>query len=135
MPPEQAAGKLDQVGPASDIYALGAILYTIVTGRPPFHAASPVDTLLQVLELDPVSPRTLNPSIPRDLETVTLKCLEKEPLRRYASAGELAEELQRFLDGDPIRARPVSRTERVGDGVAETRREPWRQEWLCCRLR
>ena len=113
MPPEQAAGKLDQVGPASDIYALGAILYTVVTGRPPFQAASPVDTLLQVLELDPVSPRTLNPRIPRDLETVTLKCLEKEPLRRYASAGEFADELQRFLDGDPIRARPVSRTERV----------------------
>ncbi|MHB8974226.1 MAG: serine/threonine-protein kinase [Pirellulaceae bacterium] len=113
MPPEQAAGKLDQVGPASDIYALGAILYTVVTGRPPFQAASPVDTLLQVLELDPVSPRTLNPRIPRDLETITLKCLEKEPPRRYASAGEFADELQRFLDGDPIRARPVSRTERV----------------------
>jgi eukaryotic-like serine/threonine-protein kinase len=108
MPPEQAGGDRAKIGPASDIYSLGAILYCLITGRPPFQAATPVDTLLQVLSCEPASPSQLNPGVPRDLETICLKCLEKDAAQRYASALELAEELQCFLDGRPIKARPIS---------------------------
>ncbi len=113
MPPEQAAGKIDEIGPAADVYSLGAILYCLVTGRPPFQAANPMDTLLQVLNQEPVPPRQLNPQVPLDLETIALKCLEKDQSRRYATARGVSEELLRYLEGRPIVARPVGSAERA----------------------
>lgn len=113
MPPEQAAGDTKAVGPLSDVYSLGAILYCLLTGRPPFQSANVMDTLMQVLEQDPVPPRDLNNDVPRDLETICLKCLEKDPDRRYQTAEEFANDLDRYLKHEPITARPVSRVERI----------------------
>ncbi|XZE51525.1 protein kinase domain-containing protein [Planctomycetaceae bacterium SH139] len=113
MPPEQAGGDNEQVGPRSDVYSLGALLYCLVVGRPPFQAANPLDTLLQVMSVEPVSPRQLNPQIPKDLETICLKCLQKEPTRRYESAETLAADLGRFLRAEPIHARAISPSERT----------------------
>lgn len=113
MAPEQAAGRTKEIGPPADIYALGTILYEMLTGRPPFRGATAMETIGQVLSEEAISPRRLRRELPRDLETICMKCLQKEPHRRYGTALELAEDIDRFLAGDPIRARPVSHFERA----------------------
>lgn len=113
MPPEQARGDLSQIGPASDIYSLGAILYRLLAGRAPFQAASLVDTLHDVISAEPVPPRKLVPNLAADLETICLKCLEKHPEKRYATATALSDDLQRWRNGEPIHARRSSTAERA----------------------
>ena len=113
MPPEQATGQAAEIGPAGDVYSLGAILYCLVTGHPPFQAANVLDTLEQVVQREPVPLHQLNPAIDRDVDTIALRCLQKDPARRYASAAELADELRRYLSGEPIHARPVGAVERM----------------------
>ena len=122
MPPEQASGDTASITPSADVYALGAILYALLTGRPPFQADNPIDVVKQVLEREPISPRLLAPTLNRDLETICLKCLEKRVFSRYQSATELGADVGRFLRGEPIQARPVARPVRVWRWCV---RNPW----------
>jgi WD40 repeat protein/tRNA A-37 threonylcarbamoyl transferase component Bud32 len=121
MPPEQASGKIDEVGPLADVYSLGAILFFLLTGRPPFESSSVVELLQLVVQQEAVSPQHHNPSVDLDLATICLKCLRKEPEKRYASSAELASDLGRYLGGEPILARQMGRLERT---VKWVRRNP-----------
>jgi len=128
MPPEQATGRKD-LTPTADVYALGAILYELLTGRPPFRASNPVDTLLMVLEQEPVPPRQLNPSVDRDLELVCLKCLQKPTELRYQSAAALATDLEAFRAGEPVSVQPGSLGSFVARLMRETHHAPVLENW------
>lgn len=129
MAPEQAAGDAKNVGPTADVWALGAILYECLTGRPPFLAPTPVETMRQVLDQDPPPPRMLNRQIDPDLEKIVLKCLEKDPALRYASAEALAADLQRYHDGEPIVARSVNLIERLQRELNRSQHEAKLRPW------
>jgi serine/threonine-protein kinase len=134
MSPEQAAGRPAVIGPGTDIYSLGAILYAMLTGRPPFQAATPLDTVLMVLEQDPISPQLLNPRIDRDLEMVALKCLQKPTELRYSTAAELADDLEAYLADEPVSARSSRFTQILTRAFRETHHvgvlENWGLLWM-----
>lgn len=129
MAPEQAEGKNDQLGPACDVYSMGAILYELVTGRPPFRAANPLETVMQVINNDPVPPTLLNPGLDADLENIILKCLEKDPLLRYPSAEAFADDLGRYLSGESIQARSINVIDRIGRMLDHSRHAPAFSAW------
>jgi serine/threonine protein kinase len=129
MAPEQACGDTRNMGPACDVYGLGAILYELLTGRPPFLAATHLDTVLQVLNQEPLPPRMINRQLDADLDRVVLKCLEKEPGRRYKSALELAEDLRRYQDGEPVSARSVNLLERLQRELSHSQHEAQMRPW------
>lgn len=129
MAPEQADSSRGMLSQASDVYSLGAILYEMLTGRPPYQAASYLDTVLLVLNSELVPPRVLNPQVDRDLELICLKCLERQPRLRYATAGDLERDLQAYLHGEPIVARPISLTYFVGRMLGETHHAPVLENW------
>jgi serine/threonine-protein kinase len=129
MAPEQASSNRGALGPASDVYSMGAILYELLTGRPPFQAATPLDTIMLVLEQDVVSPRLVNPTVPRELEMICMKCLQKPVAMRYATAGKLADDLDAFLQGEPISARPMSLIYFLGRMLGETHQAAVLENW------
>ena len=129
MSPEQAVGKVSELGPQVDVYALGAILYALLAGRPPFQTASVMETLKQVVETDPAPLRLLNRQVDRDLETICMKCLEKDPQRRYATAQALADDLARYLDGNSINARSFNALERVARSLERSQIDEGYESW------
>jgi hypothetical protein len=129
MSPEQASGTLADIGPGSDVYSLGAVLYHLLTGRPPFQADTSLDTLEQVLDAEPLPPRLLNRQVPRDLEAICLKCLEKDPRHRYPSARRLGQDLQRFVDDEPVDAASIHMLDRVARVLRPRRHEEHFQGW------
>jgi len=129
MAPEQAAGDRGDVSPASDVYSLGSVLYSALTGRPPFQAATAVDTLLLVLEQEPLPPRALNPVIDRDLEMIVLRCLQKPVDLRYESAGRLADDLQAYMNDEPISARSGRFAHVVARWLRETHHATVLEKW------
>src|SRR5262249_11203781 len=124
-----SAGGKPTVGPASDVYSLGAILYHMLTGRPPFQAATPAETILLALEHDPIPPRALNPRVSPDIEMIALKCLQKSPAARYATAEALADDLDAFLRGDPVSARSTSLRALAARLLGETHHAPIAENW------
>ncbi len=129
MPPEQAAGHTHDIRETADVYSLGAILYACLTGRPPHQAATALETVMQVLDAAPAPPRLLNPQVPRDLEAICLKCLHKEPARRYSTAQQLADELQRFLDGEPTQASSVHLLDHMLHALRKDRHQENFRDW------
>jgi eukaryotic-like serine/threonine-protein kinase len=129
MPPEQALGETNRIGPQSDVYSLGAVLYCLLVGRPPFLAATPLETLRQVIDQEPLPPRVLNPNVPREMEAICMQCLEKSPDRRYRSAGDLAEDMRRFLEGEPISVRSVNLLDRLARSLTHSRDDQELKAW------
>jgi serine/threonine protein kinase len=129
MAPEQAAGKTKELGPPCDIYGMGAVLYELLTGRPPFRSDTPLDTIKHVLERDPAPPRLLNPKIDRDLETICLKCLEKDPKQRYVNADALAADLNRYINGESISARSFNVLDRLSRTLDRSQYDVEFQNW------